>query len=142
MPEPLDLGCFSVSLAVADLDASLAFYQKLGFSALGGQDRWRILGNGATKIGLFEGMFDDNILTFNPGLSPDWAAQQALLEAAGPDAEGMPEPVPGFTDVREIERRLVDAGIELTARTETDEGPAHLMLTDPDGNQILVDQFF
>ena len=143
MAEPLDLGCFSVSLAVSDLERSIDFYGALGFEVLGGEDRWRILGNGRTKIGLFEGLFEDNILTFNPGLSQDWADDPTALAAAGPDGgPGAPEPVEGFTDVREIERRLVDAGIEPTRRTETDAGPDHVTLVDPDGNQILIDQFF
>ncbi len=132
MSEPLDLGCFSVSLSVADLDRSIAFYEALGFSVLGGEGDYRILGNGPTKIGLFQGMFEGNILTFNPGLPQD------------PSPEEMADlkPVPDFTDVRVIEQRLVDAGIELTHPTESESGADHVALVDPDGNQILIDQFF
>jgi catechol 2,3-dioxygenase-like lactoylglutathione lyase family enzyme len=143
MADPLDLGCFSMSLCVADLDRSLAFYEALGFSVIGGEDRWRILSNGPTKLGLFEEEIETNILTFNPGLEQDWPGQDGVTEAAGPGgAPGMPTPKADFTDVREIERRLVDAGIELTRRTTTESGPDHITLADPDGNQILIDQFF
>ena len=132
--DALDLGCFSVSLAVQDLERSLRFYEALGFRVVGGDGPWRILANGSTKLGLFEGMFDKNVLTFNPGLaqSPD----------AQPGADGAPEPVAGFTDVREIERRLTEAGIDIERRTESDSGPDHLTLVDPDGNPVLIDQFF
>ena len=120
----MELGAFSISLAVKDLSASRAFYEKLGFGVTGGdaaQD-CLILLNGKTMIGLFQGMFE-NILTFNPGWN-----QSA-------------EPLAEFTDVREIQRRLKAAGLELT--TEADEsttGPASLVLVDPDGNTIMVDQ--
>ena len=88
-------------------------------------------------------MFEGNILTFNPGLAQDWPEQHGVTEAAGPgDGEGLPGPVEGFTDVRVIEQHLVDAGIEITRATETEAGPDHVMLVDPDGNQILIDQFF
>lgn len=121
----MDLGAFSVSLAVKDLDASRAFYEQLGFSALGGDasQGWLILKNGSTVIGLFQGMFERNILTFNPGW--DQSAQ----------------PVDPFTDVREIQRRLRAAGV--TFEQEADEsttGPASFVIADPDGNPILVDQ--
>jgi catechol 2,3-dioxygenase-like lactoylglutathione lyase family enzyme len=121
----MELGAFSVSLAVKDLHASRAFYETLGFSAMGGNadDNWLILANGSTVIGLFQGMFDGNILTFNPGW--DQAAQA----------------VDPFTDIREIQRRLKDAG--LTLGVEADEsatGPAHIVLTDPDGNTVMIDQ--
>jgi catechol 2,3-dioxygenase-like lactoylglutathione lyase family enzyme len=132
MAEPLELGCFSVSLAVADLDASVAFYETLGFSVLGGEGDYRILSNGPTKIGLFQGMFEGNILTFNPGLPQD----------PSPEEIADMKPVPDFTDVRVIEQRLVDAGIDLTHATETEAGADHVTLVDPDGNQILIDQFF
>ena len=95
-PDPLDLGLFSVSLRVADLDASLAFYAALGFRELGGEGTWRIIGNGSTKLGLFAEHIDENILTFNPGIAQDYE----------PEEEGLPEPLPGFTDVREIAARL------------------------------------
>ncbi|MFA9565944.1 MAG: VOC family protein [Acidimicrobiales bacterium] len=132
MAEPLELGCFSVSLAVADLDASIAFYETLGFSVLGGEGDYRILRNGTTTIGLFAGMFEGNILTFNPGLPQD----------PSPEEIADMKPVPDFTDVRVIEQRLVDSGIGLTHATETEAGADHVTLVDPDGNQILIDQFF
>lgn len=132
MSDPLDLGCFSVSLAVADLDASLAFYSALGFSEVGGEGQWRILSNGSTKIGLFAEHIEETILTFNPGLPQQFE----------PADDGMPEPLPDFTDVREIERRLTDSGITIERPTETDEGPDHIILRDPDGNLIMFDQFF
>jgi catechol 2,3-dioxygenase-like lactoylglutathione lyase family enzyme len=121
----LPLGNFSVSLAVKDLEASRAFYEKLGFSVFGGDPArdWLILQNGTTTIGLFHGMFDRNMLTFNPGW--DSAAQ----------------PLPEFTDVRELQRRLRAAGIVPTAEAdEAGSGPASFMVVDPDGNPILVDQ--
>jgi catechol 2,3-dioxygenase-like lactoylglutathione lyase family enzyme len=121
----LDLGNFSVSLAVRDLAASRAFYERLGFTVFGGEPEqgWLILRNGAATIGLFEGMFERNILTFNPG----WDA----------DAQ----PLATFTDVRELERQLEAAGIELVTRTEPGTtGPASLTVVDPDGNPVLLDQ--
>lgn len=122
----MDLGAFSVSLSVKDLAASMAFYEKLGFVALEGCDPaqgWMILKNGDHVIGLFQGMFEGNILTFNPGW--DQAAQNTET----------------FTDVREIQARLQDAGIELTATADPDTtGPASITLIDPDGNAILIDQ--
>lgn len=123
--DTLPLGNFSVSLAVKDIAASRAFYEKLGFTVMGGEQEqnWLILRNGPAIIGLFQGMFERNLLTFNPG----WDADGATL--------------PDFTDVREIQRRLKAAGVELT--TEADEsgsGPAHFTVVDPDGNPILVDQ--
>lgn len=120
----LPLGNFSVSLAVKDLAASRAFYQKLGFEVRGGNGRsWAILQNGTTTIGLFQGAFDCNLLTFNPGCD---AACNKL---------------PDFVDVRDIQRRLRAAGIEpVTAADESTAGPGSFMVVDPDGNQILVDQ--
>lgn len=120
----LSLGNFSVSLAVKDLAASRAFYQKLGFDVRGGNGRsWAILQNGTTTIGLFQGAFERNLLTFNPG----WDAACNQL--------------PEFTDVREIQRRLRAAGIEpVTAADESTTGPASFLVVDPDGNQILIDQ--
>ena len=121
----MELGAFSVSLAVKDLAASRRFYEALGFTAFHGDaaQNWLILKNGSHVIGLFQGMFDKNILTFNPGW--DQAAQ----------------PLSKFTDVRELQRRLKQAGLKLmTEADESTTGPASLMLTDPDGNMILVDQ--
>lgn len=121
----MQLGAFSISLAVKDLAASRAFYEKLGFTAFGGDpaQNWLILKNGDHVIGLFQGMFDRNMLTFNPGW--DQNAQ----------------PVEGFTDVRELQRRLKEQGVALTAQAdESTQGPAYLMAVDPDGNPILIDQ--
>ena len=124
----MDLGIFSVSLTVKDLAASRRFYETLGFEQTGGQEdqNYLIMRNGRTVIGLFHGMFEKNILTFNPGLT---------LEGT---------PLDEFTDVREIERKLLEAGIEVTERVADDnpQGPAHITLVDPDGNAILIDQFF
>ena len=121
----MELGAFSVSLAVKDLQASRAFYEKLGFSAMGGDaaQGWLILKNGSTVIGLFQGMFEKNILTFNPGW--DQAAQ----------------PLASFTDVREIQASLDAEGVDITTRADPDTtGPAHIILSDPDGNVVMVDQ--
>jgi catechol 2,3-dioxygenase-like lactoylglutathione lyase family enzyme len=121
----MNLGAFSISLAVKDLAASRAFYEKLGFEQVHGDQtqNWLILRNGETTIGLFQGMFDRNMLTFNPG----W--------------NGQAEPLKEFEDIRAIQRRLKASGLSLT--TEADEsttGPASLTLLDPDGNPILLDQ--
>lgn len=122
----MDLGAFSVSLAVKDLDASRQFYEKLGLEATGGDgdQGWLIMVNAPAVIGLFSGMFESNILTFTPGLA---------LEPDQPD---------DFTDVREIQAALIDAGIELgeTVANDNPAGPAHITLADPDGNAILIDQ--
>jgi len=121
----MDLGAFSISLAVKNLEASRAFYQKLGFEVVGGDatQNWLILRNGDHTIGLFQGMFDKNMLTFNPG----WDKTAA--------------PVDTFTDVREIQRQLKATGVELMSEAdEASSGPASLVLVDPDGNPILVDQ--
>jgi len=121
----MELGNFSVSLAVKDLAASRAFYEKLGFEVFGGdaEQGWLILQNGAATIGLFQGMFEKNILTFNPG----WNAKAETLAT--------------FTDVRELQKRLLTAGLELQVTADEEStGPASLMLSDPDGNPILVDQ--
>ncbi len=120
----MDLGAFSVSLAVKDIAASLAFYEKLGFTALGGnqEQKWLILKNGTTVIGLFQGMFDKNILTFNPGWDSD------------------AKPLPTFTDVRDIQQQLQAKGVAIKATVATEQGPGHLLIHDPDGNQILIDQ--
>lgn len=118
------LGNFSVSLAVKDLGASRAFYEKLGFGAVVGDGKnWLILQNESCTIGLFQGMFDKNVMTFNPG----WDRSGATL--------------PEFDDVRDIQRELKRQGLVLTTSAdETTTGPASLMLADPDGNQILLDQ--
>ncbi|MBL8997690.1 MAG: VOC family protein [Gemmatimonadales bacterium] len=121
----MELGAFSVSLAVKDIAASRAFYEKLGFTVFGGkqEQKWLIMKNGPHVIGLFQGMFDKNILTFNPGWDQD------------------AKPLAKFTDVRELQRALKERGVALT--TEADEstkGPASFALLDPDGNPVLVDQ--
>jgi len=121
----MDLGAFSTSLSVKDLSISRDFYEKLGFDTIGGdaEQNWLILKNGDHIIGLFQGMFEGNLLTFNPG----WDQNSNETEA--------------FTDVREIQRELKNQGVEIS--TEADEstsGPASIMLCDPDGNQILIDQ--
>ncbi len=121
----MQLGNFSVSLAVKDIQVSRDFYEKLGFTAWGGDQKqgWLILKNGSTVIGLFQGMFEKNLLTFNPGW--DSNAQQ----------------LPEFEDIRALQRNLKAQGVELLSEAdETTSGPASLMLVDPDGNQILLDQ--
>jgi lactoylglutathione lyase len=121
----MELGNFSVSLAVKDIEASKSFYEKLGFTVFGGDPSqgWLIMKNGDHNIGLFQGMFENNILTFNPG----WNS----------DAEALSE----FTDVRELQRRLKASGINMIAEAdESSTGPASFMIADPDGNTILVDQ--
>jgi predicted lactoylglutathione lyase len=125
MEATMQLGAFSVSLAVKDIAASKAFYEMLGFTVFHGhqEQNWLILKNGDTVIGLFQGMFENNILTFNPGWN-----QNA-------------EPLSDFTDVRELQRQLKANGIPLmTEADETTTGPASLMMADPDGNTILIDQ--
>jgi catechol 2,3-dioxygenase-like lactoylglutathione lyase family enzyme len=118
------LGNFSVSLAVKDLSASRAFYEKLGFRVVGGDGaHFSIMQNETSTIGLFQGMFDRNILTYNPG----WDRNCATL--------------PDFDDVRDIQRMLRSRGVELTTTAdESTTGPASLTLVDPDGNMILLDQ--
>jgi len=123
----MPLGAFSVSLPVADLAASRAFYEQLGFSVTGGNadENWLIMRSGDTVIGLFHGMFDEPILTFNPGI--DQQMQQ----------------LDDFTDVRDIQAALSGAGIDPIEGTDphgTD--PAHIVLADPDGHRIMVDQFW
>lgn len=121
----MELGAFSVSLAVKDIAASKLFYEKLGFTVFAGDQsqNWLIMKNGDHAIGLFQGMFEKNILTFNPGWSND--AQQFGK----------------FTDVRELQRQLKDRGVNMIAEAdESSTGPASFMMGDPDGNTILVDQ--
>lgn len=121
----MDLGAFSISLAVKDIAASRSFYEKLGFAVFHGDpdQNWLILKNGDHVIGLFQGMFDRNILTFNPG----WDSSATPLES--------------FTDVREIQRALKEMGVPLQAEAdETTTGPAFISLVDPDGNPVLIDQ--
>ncbi len=121
----MDLGNFSISLNVKDIAASRAFYEKLGFVHTNGvqAENWLVMQNGTTTIGLFQGMFPANIMTFNPG----WNHEKETLAS--------------FTDVRDLQSKFKAAGLTLT--TETDAagtGPAHITLTDPDGNSILFDQ--
>ncbi len=121
----MNLGAFSVSLAVIDLSASKDFYEKFGFQVVGGDasQNWLILRNGDHTIGLFQGMFERNILTFNPG----WDKHA--------------KPVDKFTDVRELQRRLKAQGVSFAAEAdESSSGPASFVAIDPDGNPILVDQ--
>jgi len=121
----MDLGSFSVSLAVKDIAVSKAFYEKLGFEVFGGDasEGWLIMKSPSCVIGLFQGMFEKNILTFNPGW--DESAQ----------------PLGSFTDVREIQGKLRADGIEFASEAdETTSGPASFVIVDPDGNPILVDQ--
>ncbi|MEV7648373.1 VOC family protein [Arthrobacter sp. NPDC089319] len=121
----MELGAFSISLAVKDIAASAAFYKKLGFSDHGGDitQNWLILKNGETVIGLFQGMFEKNALTFNPG----WDQDAKTLDS--------------FTDVRGLQRELKAEGVEfLSEADEETAGPASFMLLDPDGNPIIVDQ--
>ena len=121
----MELGAFSVSLTVKDIKASQAFYEKFGFKAFGGDpaQNWLILKNGDHIIGLFQGMFDKNMLTFNPG----WDQNAQNLGA--------------FTDVRDLQRSLKAQGVQLMSEAdETTSGPASFIAVDPDGNPILVDQ--
>jgi len=123
----MELGAFSISLAVKDIEASRVFYGKFGFGIVGGDasQNWLILRNGDYTIGLFQGMFEKNMLTFNPG----WDSNASKLDT--------------FTDIRELQRQLKAQGVELV--TEADEsttGPASFIAVDPDGNPILVDQHF
>ncbi|MEH7495650.1 VOC family protein [Neobacillus sp. 3P2-tot-E-2] len=121
----MKLGAFSVSLNVKDIHVSKEFYENLGFQAFGGDisQNWLIMKNENCIIGLFQGMFEKNILTFNPG----WNENAENLES--------------FTDVRDIQKQLKEKGITMLSEAdETTEGPAHLIIEDPDGNQILLDQ--
>lgn len=121
----MELGAFSISLAVKDLEASRAFYEKFGFEAFAGDaaENWLILKNGAHVIGLFQGMFETNMLTFNPGWDQD------------------ARPLDTFTDVRDLQRQLKTRGVTLVSEAdETATGPGSFVAIDPDGNPILVDQ--
>lgn len=121
----MELGAFSISLTVKDLAKSREFYEKLGFTMFGGNpdDNWLIMKNGQHLIGLFQGMFDKNMLTFNPG----WDSDAAELES--------------FTDVRELAQRLKDQGVDLASEVEPGgSGPGSFVVVDPDGNPILIDQ--
>ncbi len=121
----MELGAFSISLNVKDIAASQEFYEKLGFEPIGGvaEQGWLILRSGTTTIGLFVGMIGSNTLTFNPG----W-------DAAG-------QPLESFQDIREIQKHLKSEGVKLdTEADESTSGPASVILTDPDGNPVLLDQ--
>ena len=121
----MELGAFSISLAVKDLKASRKFYESLGFTSFVGDpaQNWLVLKNGSHVIGLFQGMFERNIMTFNPGW--DQNAQ----------------PVASFTDVRELQRQLKAKGVQLLSEAdESTTGPASFMVLDPDGNTLLFDQ--
>ena len=121
----MELGAFSISLTVKDIQASKEFYEKLGFEFFGGDisQNWVILKNGDTVIGLFQGMFDKNMLTFNPG----WDKNAQAVDA--------------FTDVRELQRQLKEQGVEFVSEAdESTTGPASFMVLDPNGNPILFDQ--
>jgi len=121
----MELGNFSVSLTVKDIEASKQFYEKLGFSVVGGDQsqNWLVMKNSEHKIGLFQGMFEKNILTFNPG----WNSNA--------------QPLKEFTDVRELQRQLKARDVNMILEAdESSTGPASFMIVDPDGNTILVDQ--
>ncbi len=121
----MELGAFSISLAVKDIEASRAFYEMFGFTVFGGDasQNWLILKNGDHTIRLFQGMFEKNTLTFNPG----WDSNASALDT--------------FTDVRDLQRQLKAQGVQLmTEADETTTGPASFLAVDPDGNPILVDQ--
>jgi catechol 2,3-dioxygenase-like lactoylglutathione lyase family enzyme len=121
----MELGAFSISLTVQDIAASQAFYEKLGFQAFGGDpaQNWLIMKNGDHVIGLFQGMFEKNILTFNPG----WDQAAEVLDS--------------FTDVRDLQRELKAQGLEiLNEADEKTTGPASFVVVDPDGNPVLIDQ--
>ena len=121
----MELGAFSVSLAVKNIEVSKSFYEKLGFSVFGGDiaQNWLIMKNGDTVIGLFQGMFEKNILTFNPG----WDQNSNTLDS--------------FTDVRELQKSFKAKGLKVEAEADdSTTGPASFTLLDPDGNPILIDQ--
>jgi catechol 2,3-dioxygenase-like lactoylglutathione lyase family enzyme len=121
----VELGAFSISLAVKNIEASKRFYEKLGFTVFAGDQsqNWLIMKNGHHVIGLFQGMLERNMLTFNPG----WNSNAQQLER--------------FTDVRELQRQLKERGVSMISEAdENSAGPASFMMVDPDGNTILVDQ--
>ena len=121
----MDLGAFSISLAVKDIGASKEFYERLGFEVFGGDasQNWLVMKNGDKVIGLFQGMFEKNTLTFNPG----WDSNARELDT--------------YTDVRELQRQLKEQGVEIISEAdESTSGPASFIAVDPDGNPILVDQ--
>ena len=121
----MELGAFSVSLSVKDIHKSKDFYEHLGFQVLGGDisQNWLIMKNGSTIIGLFQGMFEKNVLTFNPG----WNENAENLDS--------------FTDVRSLQKQLKEKGVSILSEAdESSEGPASFTIEDPDGNPILVDQ--
>jgi lactoylglutathione lyase len=121
----MQLGAFSISLAVKDIHASKAFYERLGFTQRAGvlEQNWVVMKNGPHIIGLFQGMFDRNMLTFNPG----WDQEKNNVDP--------------FTDVRELQKQLKDAGLAFVSEAdEKTTGPASFILADPDGNPVLVDQ--
>lgn len=121
----MQLGAFSISLTVKDIAASAAFYEKLGFTSFGGDitQNWLILKNGETVIGLFQGMFEKNMLTFNPG----WSQNAEALDS--------------FTDVRDLQRELKAQSAEFVSEAvEASTGPGSFIVVDPDGNPVLVDQ--
>jgi catechol 2,3-dioxygenase-like lactoylglutathione lyase family enzyme len=121
----MELGAFSISLAVKDIEASRTFYEKFGFKVISGDvnENWLILSNGDHTIGLFQGMFEKNTLTFNPG----WDKNAAQVDT--------------FADIRDLQRQLKAQGVELVAEADEDtSGPASFIAIDPDGNPILVDQ--
>jgi uncharacterized glyoxalase superfamily protein PhnB len=121
----MELGNFSLSLTVKDIKKSKAFYEQLDFKVVGGklEENWIVLQNGNARIGLFQGMFEHNIMTFNPG----WTADKKTLT--------------NFQDVRELQHTLKARGLKMSVEAdESTTGPAHFMLTDPDGNAILFDQ--
>lgn len=121
----MELGAFSISLAVKDIEASKLFYEKLGFTVFHGDQaqNWLIMKNGDHVIGLFQGMFEKNMLTFNPGWNND------------------AQPIGEFTDIRELQRLLKKRDINMiTEADESSRGPASFLIADPDGNPILVDQ--
>ena len=121
----MELGAFSISLAVKDIEASREFYEKLGFQEFGGDasQNWLIMKNGGTVIGLFQGMFEKNMLTFNPG----WDSNASKLN--------------DYTDVRELQHRLKEQGVKLISEAdESTVGPASFIVVDPDGNPFLFDR--
>lgn len=123
---PMQLGSFTLGLAVKDIKASKAFYEKLDFKQVSGdiEKHWVVLQNGTMKIGLFQGMFDTNIMTFNPGMTPTR------------------EPLKDFQDVRELQRVVKERGIRLQSEVdESSDGPGSFTFADPDGNPIFVDQY-